>query len=204
MSDNIWTIKPIAKGDKNFVIFSLGSLGRADINSLPAGGSRANNRQNQVKNGIFDLKLNGSKTTMTRAKAPLANQKKKQAPRPLIVAVSAKNPPRKAALPAVAKRNGGSKKVGTNQVKLSRPKNFPRPAWNKMSYEEKLKKVKSLKPIPRIPTAAVTTEAHPYAPSLPDRLDNAPSDFGANDFGWGTGDKRFNSHDKRFTGFVPS
>jgi hypothetical protein len=110
MMSNLWTIKDFAANDKNLVIFSLKSMGRSDLASVPAGGKRANNRANSIKEQKIDITLKGNQSRVTAHK-----------------------PQKKQSNPVV------SNKVALNKGAPARPSGFKRVEWAKLSLADKIK-----------------------------------------------------------------
>jgi outer membrane biosynthesis protein TonB len=82
MSTNVWSLKERARNDKNLVILSLRSLGRADLPSLPAGSKRANKRSDKIKENTFDIRVTGKDVKLIpskgKAQPPQAKQPAKK------------------------------------------------------------------------------------------------------------------------------
>lgn len=177
MTQNVWTINErITQGDKNFIVLSLHSLGRADLSSVPAGGTRANKRTQTIKGGVVDFVFNGNRSSI-KASKPASAKPKPSKPAKVANARSSqpkRNPPRKA---------------GSQQ--LVRPLGFPRPKWNALSTVEKEKLIKA--PVNRVNglPAWLLKSKPPQKPArvykhTPPKEDypDMKKEFVPSDFGW--------------------
>jgi hypothetical protein len=131
---NVWEAVEFSKNrnGKNIVVFSLNSLGRSDLHSIPAGGSgRKVQRQQQIKNSTLDIIINGKDFKAV----PSKNGGQKKGGKP----VSGK--PAKAAKAAKPAKAAQSSKASNQNVSRAqipkRPKGVPRSAWRSLTLAEK-------------------------------------------------------------------
>lgn len=167
MSKQLWILSDDLKGSKNIVIFALKSMGRSDLLSTGAGSSRANQRQQQIKNPSINVLVGGQdtcKVVPSKGGAANTNQRKK-----------AQKP--KAAKPAKA-----GKAVTSNAQRLRKPSGFPRPSWDKASNSEKLKIIEEF----RAPKAPLPNRGGLGRRKVPNNTgENKGYVNNAFDFGWG-------------------
>jgi hypothetical protein len=137
MTQNVWSIKEsIDKGDKNFIVLSLRSLGRADLTSVPAGSTRANKRAQQIKSGNVDFTFNGSKSSIKPSGVPLKSQPKQAKP---AKAGKPRQSPAKVA---------SAQKPSKAAQSVQRPLGFSRKKWESIPINQRQSVVASFKFIP--------------------------------------------------------
>lgn len=167
-----WTIKDKIDGDdKNFVIFSLRSLGRSDILSLPAGSSRKNKRSENIKASHMSITFDGAKSKAAQVAPP-----KPKAAKPGKAAKAAK--PAKAAKAKGAPKPAKPSKVGGGGG-LKKPAGLPAPRWYKATHQEKLEFIKTWVWNPPVPKSKQGVKP---AKGLLVGANEGTKQFGPNDF----------------------
>lgn len=174
-----WTIKDKIDGDdKNFVIFSLRSLGRSDILSLPAGSSRKNKRSENIKASHMSITFDGVKSKAAQVAPPKAPQKPKLA-KPAKTAKAAKP----ASAGAKGAKNGAPKPAKPSKVGggggLKKPAGLPAPRWYKATHQEKLELIKTWVWNPPVPKSKQGVKP---AKGLSVGANEGTKQFGPNDF----------------------